>query len=167
MRFEFYRVNEFGGRCLEALLLPYWEYHRAFNHELIDFQLHVYDRGVEIATNVSPNRVELTRDEAFEYVKLEYLDTHRGSTLPAAPVMGQLPSDLPTRIAAGNYGQTFYVRVSKEGMAKEAYLDAGCTKKFDDPYVVSVLRRIRFKPALDEGKPVEAVAPLNLSKLTI
>jgi hypothetical protein len=138
-----------------------------FNYELLDFQLHIYNRGVEIATNISPNRVELTRDEAFEYVMLEYLNTHRGSTLPAVPAMGQLPADLPTRLAAGKYSLTFYVRVSKDGLAKEAYLDAACTKKIDDPYLTSVVSRIRFKPALVEGKAVEAVAPLNLNKLTI
>jgi hypothetical protein len=138
-----------------------------FNYELTEFQLHIYNRGVEIATNISPDRVELTRDEAFEYVKLEYLGAHRGSTLPAVPAMGQLPADLPTRLAAGKYPQTFYVRVSKDGMAEDAYLDPACTKKVDDPYVVSLLERVRFKPALAEGKPIEAVAPLNLNKLTI
>jgi hypothetical protein len=138
-----------------------------FNYELTDFQLHIYNRGVEVATNISPNRVELTRDEAFEYVKLEYLGAHRGSTLPAVPAMGQLPADLPTRLAAGKYGVTFYVRVSKDGLPEGAYLDAACTRKVDDPYVVSLLERVRFKPALSEGKPIEAVAPFNLSKLTI
>jgi hypothetical protein len=59
-----------------------------FNFDLIDFQLHVYNQGVEVATNVSSKRVELTRDEAFEYVKMEYLGAHKGETLPAMAVMG-------------------------------------------------------------------------------
>jgi hypothetical protein len=138
-----------------------------FNYELKDFQLHIYNRGLEVATNISPNRVELTRDEAFEYVKMEYLGSHRGSTLPPVPAMGQLPADLPTRLAAGKYAETFYVRVSKDGVPGDIYTDAGCTKKVDDPYIVSLLERVRFKPALAEGKPIEAVAPLNLNKLTI
>ena len=41
--------------------------------ELVDFQLHVYNRGEEVATTVSAERVELTRDEAFEYVRIEYI----------------------------------------------------------------------------------------------
>ena len=36
-----------------------------FNYELVDFQLHIYNRGDEIATNIAADRVELTRDEAF------------------------------------------------------------------------------------------------------
>jgi hypothetical protein len=138
-----------------------------FNYELKDFQLHIYNRGLEVATNISPNRVELTRDEAFEYVKMEYLGSHRGSTLPAVPAMGQLPADLPTRLAAGKYAETFYVRVSKDGVPGDVFADAACTKKVDDPYLVTLLGRVRFKPALAEGKPIEAVAPLNLNKLTI
>jgi hypothetical protein len=138
-----------------------------FNYELIDFQVHIYNRGVEIATNLSPNRVELTRDEAFEYIKLEYIGAHRASTLPAVPAMGQLPADLPARLAAGNYGQTVYVRVSRDGIVEGAYIDAACTKKVDDPYLASVASRVRFKPGLADGKPIESVAPLNLNKLTI
>jgi hypothetical protein len=138
-----------------------------FNYELKDFQLHIYNRGLEVATNISPNRVELTRDEAFEYVKMEYLGSHRGSTLPAVPAMGELPADLPTRLAAGKYAETFYVRVSKEGVPGDAFSDAACTRKVGDPYIVLLLGRVRFKPALAEGKPIEAVAPLNLNKLTI
>jgi hypothetical protein len=111
--------------------------------------------------------VELTRDEAFEYVKMEYLGSHRGSTLPAVPAMGQLPADLPTRLAAGKYAETFYVRVSKDGVPEDVFADAACTKKVDDAYIVTLLGRVRFKPALAEGKPIEAVAPLNLNKLTI
>ncbi len=138
-----------------------------FNYEMIDFQLHVYNRGIEVATSISTDRVELTRDEAFEYIKMEYVNAHRDATLPPAAAMGQLPADLPTRLAAGDYGQTFYVRVSAEGLAEDAYLDAACKKKVDDPYVVSLLSRVRFKPALDKGEPIEAVAPLNLNKLTL
>jgi hypothetical protein len=40
-----------------------------FNYELVDFQLHLYDHGEEIATNIASDRIELTRDEAFEYLQ--------------------------------------------------------------------------------------------------
>jgi hypothetical protein len=138
-----------------------------FNYELVGFQLHLYDHGVEIATNIAADRVELTRKEAFDYIKLEYFSTHRGVTLPAVPVMGNLPADLPARLAAGKYRDTYYVKVSHEGLPAEAFLDPACTRKIEDPYLQSVVSRLRFKPALSEGRPVDAVAPLNLNKLTI
>jgi len=138
-----------------------------FNFDLIDFQLHVYNQGKEIATNVSSKRVELTRDEAFEYVKMEYVGAHKGETLAAAPVMGKLPADLPARLADGKYGDTFYVKVSKDGLAEEPFLDAACTKRISDPYLESVVKGVRFKPALENGSPVNGVAALKLGQLAI
>jgi hypothetical protein len=138
-----------------------------FNYELLDFQIHIYDRGQEIATNISSRRVELTRDEAFEYVKIEYIGAHRSETLPAVPAMGRLPAGLPGRLAAGRYNEAFFVRVSKDGLADTPYADAACSKTIDDPFLESVVKSIRFKPALDHGKPVEGVATLNLGRLQI
>jgi len=135
--------------------------------EVIESQVHLYNRGEEIATTVSSKRVPLTRDEAFEYVKIEYVSAHKGETLSATPVMGKLPADLPTQIAEGKYRETLYVRVSKDGLAADAFQDQSCSKKVDDPYVQSVVRAIRFKPALEKGRPVESVTPLNLAQLRV
>jgi hypothetical protein len=136
-----------------------------FSYELVDFQLHIYNRGVEIATNLSSKRVELTRDEAFEYVKMEYIGAHHSDTLPAVPAMGRLPAELPNRLAAGKYAETFFVKVSKDGLADEPFVDVACSKKIDDPFLATVVRSLRFKPALAHGEPVDGVAALNLTKL--
>jgi hypothetical protein len=138
-----------------------------FGFEVVDFQLHLYNRGEEIATNVAADRVELTRDEAFEYVKMEYIGSHKGATLPAEPAMGKLPAELPAKLAQGQYKQTFYVKVSKDGLADEEYSDPACTRRIDDPYLDSVVKRIRFKPALNSGRPVDGFATVNLGKLAI
>jgi hypothetical protein len=138
-----------------------------FNYELVDFQLHIYNQGEEVATNVAANRVELTRDEAFEYIKSEYIGAHTKDTLPAVPAMGKLPSDLPGLLARGKYADAFYVKVNKEGLAYEAYSDAACTRRIDDDYLDSVVRKVRFKPALNNGKPVDGVASLKLGQLAI
>lgn len=134
-------------------------------YELVDFQVHIYDRGVEIATNLAANRVELTREEAFEYVKMEYVSAHRGDTLPAVAVMGRLPAELPTRIAAGNFTETFFVPVSKDGLGHEAFSDRVCTLRIEDPFLFAVVKGLRFKPALANGKPVDGVAAVNLTQL--
>jgi hypothetical protein len=136
-----------------------------FEYDIVDFQVHIYDRGVEVATNLAKNRVELTRDEAFLYVKMEYLDAHKGETLPAVAVMGKLPAELPNRIARGEYTATYYVQVSKDGLGHEVYSDRGCSHKVSDPFLATVVEGLRFKPALERGKPVEGVAVLDLTKL--
>jgi len=138
-----------------------------FNYELIDFQIHIYDGGKEIATNLAQDRVELTRDEAFEYVKSEYIGAHPGATLPPVAVMGNLPSDLPVKLNSGKYDAPFYVKVNKEGLANHAFADQDCSRPLNDPYLDSVVSRVRFKPALAAGRPVDGVTVLNLNKLTI
>lgn len=135
--------------------------------EMIDFQLHVYNRGKEVATNISSKRVELTSDEAFEYIKMEYEGAHKGETLGPVPAMGTLPVDLPALLAEGKYRGPVYVRVSKDGLAEDAYLDPACERNAGDPYLSSVVRGIRFKPALSNGKAVEGVTSINLRQLTI
>jgi hypothetical protein len=84
-----------------------------------------------------------------------------------APVMGELPADLQVRLEQGKYDETIYVRVSRDGLADVAYADPACTKRIDDPYLDSVVRTIRFKPALEDGRPVEGIASVNLSQLKI
>jgi len=132
-----------------------------------NLQVHLYDEGREVATSVASNRVELTRDEAFEYVKMEYVGSHKGDTLPAVPAMGRLPADLPSRLAGGQYGQTIYVKVTKDGLAAEAFADETCSRRVNDPYLDSLLRQILFKPALENGLPVAGVAKVRLSQLAL
>jgi hypothetical protein len=132
-----------------------------------DLQVHLYNDGQEVATNVSSKRVALTRDEAFEYVKMDYVSSHKGTTLPAVPAMGKLPADLPSRLAQGQFTNAFYVKVSKDGVGANAYFDEACSRPVEDPYIAAVLKDIRFKPALEKGKPVDGVAKLKLGQLVM
>jgi hypothetical protein len=136
-------------------------------YHLINFEIHVYNHGIEVATNVAPNRKVLSSEEAFDYVKTKYVEAHKGQTLAAAPIMGSLPDDLEAHIAEGKYGTPFYVRVSKDGLGDGEFSDAACSAKINDPYLDTVVSGIRFKPALADGSPVAGVATLNLSQLRI
>jgi len=134
---------------------------------LVNMEIHLYDRGQEIATNVAPKRKSMTPDEAFSYVREKYIASHKNATLPAQPVMGDLPADLPTHVARGEYASPVYVKVSKDGLADEAFADQACTKKIDDPYLATVVQSIRFKPALDHGNPVDSVSQVAVASLRI
>jgi hypothetical protein len=81
--------------------------------------------------------------------------------------MGRPPADLPERLAQGLVAKTLYVKVSKDGTATEAFLDPACSRRAEDPYVVSLIRDIRFKPALENGVPVDGVATLTLDRLAM
>lgn len=134
--------------------------------QLKSFEVHLYNDGNEVATNLSSKRVPLSREDAFEYVKMEYVGSHKGATLPAAPAMGELPADLPSRIALGQMNHAFYVKVSKDGVGGPAFLDETCSQKAD-PYVDSVVAKLLFKPALKDGKPVDGIAVVDLGHLAM
>jgi len=134
--------------------------------ELLNFKLHLYDRGQELATNVADKRVPLTRDEAFLYLKIDYVSSHKEATLPPTAAMDKLPADLRSRLTSAQFAHTFFVKVSKDGLPGEVFLDEACAQKADDSYLLSVIRDIRFNPALDKGRAVDGVARLNFDSLT-
>jgi hypothetical protein len=70
-----------------------------------------------------------------------------------------LPAELPARLAAGKYAETYFVKVSKDGLAEEAYIDVTCSRKVEDPFIRTVVKSLRFKPALTHGEPVDGVWP--------
>jgi hypothetical protein len=136
-------------------------------YQMKEFSVHLYDNGREVATNLSTKVQAFTRDEAFDYIKSRYLSSHKGATLPAAPALGDFPDDLKARIAQGQFGQPLYLKISSDGIPTGAFADALCSRPVDDPYVETILRGLRYKPALDNGTPVEGVATLNLGRLAI
>jgi hypothetical protein len=127
-----------------------------------DFKVHLYDRGQELATNVADRRVPLTREEAFQYLKIEYLSSHKGATLPPDAALGKLPADIRTRLTGDQAVPALFVQVSKDGLPVEAFVDGSFSRKVADLSVRSAIMDLRFQPALDKGKPVEGTYRLNL-----
>ena len=134
--------------------------------EMQEFQVHLYNRGREIATDVSPKRVQLTREEAFMYARIEYQGSHKGATLPAKPFMGKLTPEAGSRLNAAQLEQLYYVKVSKDGLPLLAYLDTNCSRPVDET-VRPLIDHVRFFPALENGKAVEGVAELKFARLTL
>lgn len=134
-------------------------------YELDGYQVHLYNLGQEVATDVVPKRVSLTREEAFEYVKADYLGMHKGATLPAAPAMGKLGLETKAQLTAAQLGGTYFVKVTRDGKPTEAFLDEACSEPVDS-VVETVVNNVRFFPALEKGKRVDGVARLRFSYLT-
>lgn len=66
---------------------------------LEEFQVHLYNQGHEVATNVAPKRVPLTLDAAMLYLAMDYQRRHKGETLPAKLALTRLPPDFQPRMA--------------------------------------------------------------------
>lgn len=126
--------------------------------QLKEYQLHLYNRGIEVATNVAPKRVPLTRDEAFDYVMLDYLAHSKGKTLPATLALGRLPAQLRNDLKNGG---RIFVQVDPAGLPVAAFSDEACQQRLADPALEAEVAKLRFKPALKEGKTVAGVARLG------
>ncbi len=134
--------------------------------ELEKFKVHIYDAGQELATSVAENQVRLTRTEAFTYLLIDYIGSHKGVTLPAAPAMGKLTPEEKARLNADQLKPTYYVKVSKDGLPVAAFTDAACSNPVDGA-VGSLIANVRFYPALEKGKAVEGVAELRFHRLAL
>jgi len=129
-------------------------------------QVHLYDRGQEIPTEIAPKRVELTSDEAFEYLKIEYLAQHKTGTLAASPALGKLREPLAASLKDPQLSAVYFVKVSAEGLPGDAFADEACATAVD-PTIATAVATVRFFPALDKGKCVPGVARLVFSQLTL
>ena len=156
-------LNEIGAkpqkiRILKGGLPP--------GYTLEKYQVHLYNAGREIASDVAPQRVPLTRDDAFAYMKIEYLSTHKGATLTTVPALGKLDKTVRSTLTEPQLNAAYFVKVTKDGLPVAAFTDEACSQPVET-MLGTVVNGVRFYPALEKGKPVEGVARLVLSELTI
>lgn len=130
-------------------------------------RVHIYEHGVEVATNFSENRAPLTREEAHEYLVINHVSTHKTDTIPARVALTKAPEDWATRPKDESVRKTYYVKVDKEGRPVGSFEDEACKAEVADSYYEGVLRGLLFLPALEKGKAVEGVARVKLTELSM
>jgi hypothetical protein len=128
-------------------------------------EVHLYNEGEEVATNLSRKRVPLTDDEALQFRIIEYVGANKGRTLPATPATTTLAREVRMSLTADQLGGTCYVRVARDGRVAAAFHDAAGRQPLHDPALESALQTLRFKPALEAGKPVESIASFSFAQL--
>ena len=133
---------------------------------LENYQVHLYDLGREVATDVAPSRVALTREDAFQYLKADYLSRHKGDTLPAFPALGMLDAEAKARLSSVQLSRRYFVKVSNDGQPVAAFADEACSEPVD-AVVEAQIEQIRFYPALEKGRRVDGVARLLFANLTL
>jgi hypothetical protein len=136
-------------------------------YELQRLQVHVYDRGREVASTVAPNRADLTSSEAYDYLLIDHLAAHKGKDTSAVVALGNLPVDLRQKLPTGDISRTFYAKVNKEGVAEGVFTDEKCTSPVEAAYTASIIRSMRFLPALQKGKAVDGVARVKLADASL
>ncbi|HEY9155484.1 MAG TPA: hypothetical protein VIM69_10155 [Opitutaceae bacterium] len=135
--------------------------------EIEKLEVHLYENGVEIATNQSENRALLSREEAHEYLVLDYVSSHSGATMHPQVVLANMPDDWSAHRQDESVRKTYYIKVDKDGRGEGAYEDDACTLKVKDSYCDTILRNLLFLPALYHGKAVGGVARVKLTDLRV
>jgi hypothetical protein len=130
-------------------------------------EVHIYNRGREVATNVSSRRVELSRDEAREYLLIEYLGSNKDATVPAAAVAGSLPASVRGRVSAEQLNRTCYARIAKDGRLTGLFADEAASLPIADADFAGLFADALYKPALAQGKPMDGVVRVKLADLIL
>lgn len=133
--------------------------------KFLDSEVHIFNRGEEVATNASAKRVELSREEAQQYLVIEHIGANKGATVPATAVPGTLPPARLKTLSLDQAGRTYYARIGPDGSVAGLYADESCNLKIDDGPTLAVVNEVFFKPALVKGKPVEGVARVRLGEI--
>jgi hypothetical protein len=129
-------------------------------------QVRLYNRGREIATNVAPKRMQLTADDAFDFLKVKHITSNKTASVPAAPALAGFTTTTKASLTPAQLNQTYYVKVSENGRALGAFTDEACSSPVD-PVLDAVIKNVLFYPALKAGKPVEGTSLLVLSQLSL
>jgi len=133
-------------------------------YQLVDYRIHVYDRGEEIPTSTAPKQMPMATEEAFQFASADYAARNRNQTLPPAPAKAFWPADLPARLPVMKLDRTLYVKVDRNGGVAGFYDDAGCTRPVNDAELEAVRPDLHFFPALAKGKSIESVVAFNLGQ---
>ena len=134
--------------------------------EIEELQVHLYNEGKEVPTDIAQKRVPLSREEAFAYLKIDYLHGHKGDTLPPTPAVGRPDRQEMARLGPKQMEAVYYAKVDKNGRPLGTFLDEGCSQPVDE-VVGALAQNIRYYPAMDKGVLVEGTARLLLSQLTL
>jgi hypothetical protein len=123
------------------------------------YEVHLYDGGREIPTSVSENKMAITQGEVYMYTGFQYLLDHKGQSLPVTPIPESAPSYLRTEFSTSELNQSFEVKVNSQGRIVGLKSRSGTIA----PNVQAMWQRLRFYPALDNGKPVDATLDARLA----
>jgi hypothetical protein len=132
--------------------------------ELVGSRVHIYADGREVATNLSPRRVEVSASEAHQFLLTQYLLDHAGEDRRPEAVIGIRADKVRDLSSPEMLSRNVRVEVDRDGHVVDArVIPAGV--EGTDRFIENLVREVRFFPALDGGDPVEGVVTLALDTL--
>ncbi len=129
-------------------------------YEFVSAQLHVFNHGQEIATNLSERHLPLTAAEAREYLLLDHFAQNSGATIAARPAWSLAPDSL--RSAADPAAFDFNVEVDVDPAGQITALRPAANQILPDT-IRETVEQLPFLPALDAGEPVASTLTIRLA----
>lgn len=127
------------------------------------FDVHIYANGRELASNTSRNRVDVSDDEALQFLILRHMQGHAKETLPAE-VAQELRPGWPGVISKDATKLTVDVGIDAEGKVSAVSLGVAATTP-SAAELERAVRNVRFLPALLNGKPAPSSGTFALGEL--
>jgi hypothetical protein len=127
-----------------------------------DFNLYLYSGGREVPSNLSDKQVALTRDEAFQYLILEYLVGHKGETLAPRPMWVGMRSEVKDLIRNLEEDPEVNLILDAKGRVVDLRFHDG---EGLGPEIIEAFRAFRYYPALEDGQAVEGSYSLRPKEL--
>lgn len=129
-----------------------------------DYEIHIYADERELATNLSRNRLEVTRLEAHQFLTLQRSLRFRHRDAPAEVVQALLPSRNSAEIPASAAQRSAEVDIGADGLVTAVRLAPGGSAE-EDSRLEALIRSTLFYPTLRAGKPVESTLAFPLAEL--
>ncbi len=129
---------------------------------LLNARVHLFHRGVEIATNVSERHVPLSTQKAHQFLIATHLAKHKAANRPADFALTPIPLQASTLIPPNDRKRTVTVDISPDG------IPLTISPKFGDDIPAplrELVSRFRFLPALENGKPIASTLEFKLDDL--
>ncbi|MEZ5276916.1 MAG: hypothetical protein R3F07_11100 [Opitutaceae bacterium] len=129
-----------------------------------DSDIYLYSMGREIPTNLSEKQVALTRDEAMQYLILEYMIGHKDATLPPRPMWVWMPPEVKTLIRESETNPVVRLDLDVKGRVINLVVDSEGEEGIA-PEITAAFRDFRFYPAFENGRPIEGSYTLRPKEL--
>lgn len=147
-------VDQFDGLDAEPQRFRMRQNASSGQWELLNQRIVVFAEGQEVATNLSERRMNVTKDEAHQFIVRRYVLGSRGQTRGPAPIVMVPRPQLQAAARQADLPEAIFVKVDKDGAVLSLSTDRFGIAKVP-PAGEVFLENIRFLPALDNGAPTE------------
>jgi hypothetical protein len=99
----------------------------------------------------------------LDFRVIDYITANRGHTLPAVPAT--FARDMRSFLTPAQLNQACYVLVAKNGRVTATFEDKEGKSPLQDQQLDAALKGLRFKPAIEQGTPMETIVPIRLGMI--